>query len=199
MAFDRAVSMEGKTTKQCRRCLESLPQTSFAPSAWVRMGSWCRPCTNTYYRGQKRTRPPGYFNKWTKARKERNAGWLAEYKSERGCGECGERHPGCLDFHHRNPCDKLHNIARLALAAHKRDVLMEEIVKCDLLCSNCHRKHHYSEGYKAHWSKEALARHAEYAARAAANPQLIAQENVIRKKRLPRWTHHVIARFQEVS
>lgn len=28
--------------------------------------------------------------------------WLRQYKSQLCCGECGENHPACLQFHHRD-------------------------------------------------------------------------------------------------
>lgn len=57
-----------------------------------------------------------------------------------GCLHCGEKDPRCLDFHHRNPADKYFNVS----AAHKlqceADEITDEVRKCDVLCSNCHRK-----------------------------------------------------------
>ena len=63
-----------------------------------------------------------------------------KYKTSRGCAVCGEIHPACLDFHHKNPEVKGFTIsksikARFAIARIKR-----EIDKCILLCANCHRK-----------------------------------------------------------
>lgn len=59
------------------------------------------------------------------------------------CARCPETHPWCLEFHHRDPKTKLF----LPNAAKKRSLgaLLAEIAKCDVLCSNCHRKLHYEE------------------------------------------------------
>jgi hypothetical protein len=60
-----------------------------------------------------------------------------------GCMQCGEKHPACLDFHHRNPEEKEGHIGEFRKFGTKR--LLAEIAKCDVLCANCHRKFHYDE------------------------------------------------------
>lgn len=60
-----------------------------------------------------------------------------------GCQKCGERHLACLDFHHRAGTIKLGSVGKAGWCGIKR--LKEEIAKCDVLCSNCHRKHHFEE------------------------------------------------------
>lgn len=37
------------------------------------------------------------------ANKERVVQWFKEYKQTLSCIRCGEDHPACLQFHHRNP------------------------------------------------------------------------------------------------
>ena len=45
------------------------------------------------------------------------------------------------DFHHRDDMSKDFTIS--AIIRTKWDVILKEIAKCDLLCSNCHRIVHY--------------------------------------------------------
>lgn len=70
---------------------------------------------------------------------------FAEFKSRLACTKCGENHPATLDFHHvvPNPANKkINDLVR----AGRFSFAMEEIMeKCIVLCSNCHRKHHYEE------------------------------------------------------
>ena len=75
-------------------------------------------------------------------RRTANKKLVAEIKSKAKCEICGESHPGCLDFHHEE--DK--EIA-IADAVHYwgKDRILQEIAKCKILCSNCHRKLHYDE------------------------------------------------------
>lgn len=61
-----------------------------------------------------------------------------------GCRECGEREPVCLDFHHREPATKLFNIGKNLSRFSNAQVLRDEIAKCDVVCGNCHLRHHPS-------------------------------------------------------
>lgn len=46
-----------------------------------------------------------------------------------------------LEFHHRNADEKLFNISNTGLLR-QWDVILKEVLKCDLLCANCHREIH---------------------------------------------------------
>jgi len=76
--------------------------------------------------------------------------WLRRYKSRLSCIECGESHPACLQFHHRNREEKNFTISNVA---GRQDVslkrLMQEIEKCEVLCVNCHAKRHWREKYES--------------------------------------------------
>ncbi len=55
------------------------------------------------------------------------------------CMDCGGLFPSvCMDFDHRDPTTKTATIAKLIGNGSKKK-LLEEIEKCDLVCSNCHR------------------------------------------------------------
>ncbi len=65
------------------------------------------------------------------------------------CLDCGftVREPAdtaCFDLHHRDPSAKLFSF-NLA-ARHTWVNVTAELVKCDLLCANCHRKRHFGHG-----------------------------------------------------
>lgn len=70
--------------------------------------------------------------------------WFEEYRATLKCQFCGEDHPACLDFHHRNPDEKEATIVK-KVKHWSIERLKKEIAKCDVLCSNCHRKHHWNE------------------------------------------------------
>jgi hypothetical protein len=65
------------------------------------------------------------------------------------CTNCGEEHIATLDFHHFDG-EKEFNMANLLRKMDWEQVKLE-LTKCQLLCSNCHRKSHFdSKRYNAH-------------------------------------------------
>lgn len=73
---------------------------------------------------------------------------LREYLTivkESGCIKCGEKHPGCLQFHHRDPLTKIDRVNRLLAQTKSLEKIKNEIQKCDLICANCHAKLHWNE------------------------------------------------------
>lgn len=71
-------------------------------------------------------------------------GWLRAIKALKGCQDCGEADPRVLQFHHRDPADKRFAIAD-NVTTYKKETLLEEVTKCDVLCANCHIKRHHKE------------------------------------------------------
>lgn len=65
-----------------------------------------------------------------------------EWKSTLKCTYCDENHVSCLDFHHTNPEDKFKGISVIRGSIHR---LKEELKKCIVVCSNCHKKLHWAE------------------------------------------------------
>lgn len=68
---------------------------------------------------------------------------IAQMKAEVGCSKCPEKHPACLDYHHKNPKTKLINIGDAIRHDWGWKKILAEIKKCIVLCANCHRKEHY--------------------------------------------------------
>jgi len=70
---------------------------------------------------------------------------FSAFKARLSCVQCGENHPATLDFHHHTPHPDNIKINELVRSG-RLGFAMEEIMnKCIVLCSNCHRKHHYEE------------------------------------------------------
>lgn len=68
-----------------------------------------------------------------------------ELRSKLACSQCGEDHPGVLDFHHLDPSTKEYNIGTIRQSGYSRERVEAEIAKCIVLCANCHRKLHWQE------------------------------------------------------
>ena len=62
------------------------------------------------------------------------------------CKICGyNKNWSALDFHHRKPDDKVMQLSIEKLGHVSEDKLLVELLKCDLVCSNCHREIHHPE------------------------------------------------------
>lgn len=83
------------------------------------------------------------------ARRREIASWFGELKSQLACSQCGENHPACLQFHHREPSTKEMSLADAVRRGWSRERILAEAAKCLVLCANCHMKHHASEGVRA--------------------------------------------------
>lgn len=73
--------------------------------------------------------------------------WLKEYKKTLNCNRCPENDPVCLVFHHKDPVKKEINISAAISNRWTIKRVLKEINKCEVLCSNCHLKHHCKNGF----------------------------------------------------
>lgn len=65
--------------------------------------------------------------------------FLADYKLQKGCVDCGyNKHHSALDFDHL--ADKSFNVCFAKSISQAK----EEIKKCEVVCSNCHRIRTYN-------------------------------------------------------
>jgi hypothetical protein len=71
--------------------------------------------------------------------------WFAELKASLACRRCGEDHPACLQFHHSDAKQKEISVADAVRRGFGRKRMLAEIAKCEVLCANCHAKHHARE------------------------------------------------------
>lgn len=68
---------------------------------------------------------------------------VLQYLAQKGCECCGERDPRLLEFDHRDPSKKKTTVSRLVGngMSWTSGVLRNEILKCRVICANCHRLH----------------------------------------------------------
>lgn len=130
--------------KHCRKCNTDKPRSEFNKNSRKTDGLQvqCRDC-------QKAQNNEGYVSNPNRRRsiKDRNAetreynrSLMRRYKAFFGCLVCGEKEPVALDLHHTDPSGKDANPS--SLLTYSTNTLKEEIRKCVILCSNCHRKVH---------------------------------------------------------
>ena len=78
-----------------------------------------------------------------KRRKDQLRKWFWDYKKQLKCTVCGENHPATLEFHHKNPYKGDKKICNMVCDGVSIAKILKGIAKCQVLCSNRHRKEHY--------------------------------------------------------
>lgn len=132
--------------KTCSKCREEKPLTDFNKHKAKADGLQpvCKHCaceiSKSWYRDNKnkpevRKRYTSYNADLVAALKKE----VDDYKATNGCLICGEQDPCVLDFHH--PHDKDVEVSYVRRTKNRKR-LYQEIAKCVVLCSNCHRKLH---------------------------------------------------------
>jgi len=76
--------------------------------------------------------------KRNKSQKQKNKEYVNAVKELTGCVDCGETNPVVLDFDHVRG-EKILCISDMARGAYCLKTIKEEIEKCEVRCSNCHR------------------------------------------------------------
>jgi predicted transcriptional regulator len=69
--------------------------------------------------------------------------WFVLYKETLHCEVCGESHVASIQFHHRDPTEKILNVSTLVSSGASPAAVFSEIKKCRILCANCHQKLHW--------------------------------------------------------
>lgn len=71
--------------------------------------------------------------------------YVMNYKASHPCVICGESRVACLDFHHVNRNSKEENISYMKHRGWGKAKIIQEISKCIVICSNCHRVIHAND------------------------------------------------------
>lgn len=114
--------------KYCSKCQNEKPLSDFYSKTKTTTQAYCKACFNAYC-----------IERWVETKKK-----AIEYKGG-GCTDCPIKFDGLnyylFDFHHLNAAQKDVDWTKLRLRSWNR--ITEELDKCDLLCSNCHRTRHW--------------------------------------------------------
>lgn len=88
------------------------------------------------------------YNSLSVAKRRRKVRLMAIEHAGGKCIRCGyDKYPEVLEFHHKNPAEKLFGVGQRGLTRSWEKV-RAEIEKCNLLCANCHREEHIEERNK---------------------------------------------------
>jgi hypothetical protein len=66
--------------------------------------------------------------------------FVVEHLRNNSCVDCGESDPVVLDFDHRDRDAKSYALSKMVRFNFTLERFQEEIDKCDVRCSNCHRR-----------------------------------------------------------
>ena len=124
--------------KKCSKCKQVKREIDFN---WrvgkKRLQSYCKECHNIYKHEHYEKNKQFYFAK-KKKYVDNNAKRIEELKNK-PCMDCHKSFPPyVMDFDHRDN-NKVGDISHMIHYGVSYKVLLTEIVKCDLICSNCHR------------------------------------------------------------
>lgn len=121
--------------KQCTKCKKLLFLKSFGKKL-KGLRSRCLTCSREDMKKHYNANKKDYTRRQREKRAERMK-FLHEYKSSTPCFDCGDHFPYyCMDFDHLR--DKKFLMSRAHLEG--METIKKEMAKCDLVCSNCHRK-----------------------------------------------------------
>lgn len=125
--------------KTCTACLLSKPFSDFERDKTRKDGRHhaCKACRAIYYRERDKNRPSeqkmGYHRN---SRKEKQL-FLRELKESSPCTDCQTYYPYyVMTFDHMGTAEKSFELSQFASYGMPR--ILQEIAKCELVCSNCH-------------------------------------------------------------
>lgn len=134
---------------KCSRCGErKLRSDNKERSEYHRRtnGKWyayCKLCHSQYTKSHYRQHKTVYLAKarrYDAEYKKEIHVWLYRYFQEHPCVDCDETNPIVLEFDHRDDTDKIAAVSLFVQARRSIKSVQREVAKCDVRCSNCHKK-----------------------------------------------------------
>ena len=130
--------------KSCSKCKLAKPSSAFSLKNKERetLNAYCKECSNEYHKGHY-MRNKSYYSAKRKFNNDRVTSatrkLLAQYLASHPCVDCGETDLIMLEFDHVRGI-KSNNIATMLRNAKKWEAIESEIQKCEVRCSNCHKR-----------------------------------------------------------
>lgn len=131
--------------KICPKCKQEKNLFDFTKNSKREDGlqRLCRECIKQQTK-KSYSKNPEPYKKRIKNQVNKVKQYLEEYKTKIGCIKCGENKHWVLDFHHKDPNFKEHNLGDLKNTGCTNKI-NDEIKKCIILCKNHHYDFHYLE------------------------------------------------------
>lgn len=128
--------------KTCGRCKQSLPLEAFNKNAKYEDGLHrdCRECKKVYQHEWYLAHRVEQLDRVRKRNQEHRKDvreWLDSLKNQ-PCTDCGQTYPAyVMDYDHLPGTCKVKHVS--AMGGSTKEQILEEVAKCELVCSNCHR------------------------------------------------------------
>jgi hypothetical protein len=147
-------------TKKCSSCKKELDLQNFSLkySNKEKRSSKCKSCQSLYSKNHYLKNKENYQAKAkinNKKYKTRNNNILLSIKEGKPCKDCGIIYPHyVMDFDHLPEFEKNKNVSRMKNDSVSKEYLLKEIMKCDLVCANCHRVRTWNRKHNLNKNKE---------------------------------------------
>ncbi len=130
--------------KICTKCKRLLPLGAFN---WkilnIKRAVHCRECSRKYIQAHYKAHLKYYIDKARKRTlklKQEAYSYIGPYLLSHACVDCGETDILVLEFDHRDRKMKDGEISHIIQNGASLERVIKEIEKCDVRCSNCHRR-----------------------------------------------------------
>src|SRR5438876_5898511 len=129
--------------RACTKCGELKPLEAFPPvrGGEPKLQTWCRDCfaqANARNYRKNHEREKARLRRQVAERRAEVRQKIIEYLRDHPCVDCGETDIVVLEFDHVG--EKIANISTYANAGRTWERVLAEIQKCEVRCSNCHRR-----------------------------------------------------------
>jgi len=130
-------------SKVCYTCKANKPifEYKFQNKLQDKLQGVCRSCHSEYRKKYYRLNRAKYIKKaqkWNTNQKQEIRNYLLRYLKKHPCVDCGEKDIIVLDFDHRQ--NKKMAISTMLRNSYSIRAIEDEIKKCEVRCSNCHRR-----------------------------------------------------------
>jgi hypothetical protein len=131
-------------SRKCSKCLRIRDDDAFNwKYKYTQLQYHCKECSRKYVKNHYKNNLKYYLDKARKRNlmvKKRAYAYLGPYLLSHPCVDCGERDILVLEFDHGDRSMKEGEIRHIIQNGATLEKVIEEVKKCDIRCSNCHRR-----------------------------------------------------------
>lgn len=124
--------------KTCSKCGEARALSEYSSRGNGKLHAWCKACVKVYDAARWQTRDKQTHKAQRRLHNHEVKEWMDALKASVPCVDCGGYfHPEAMDWDHLPGFEKRAAVSDLVRNG-RRAAAEREIVKCELVCRNCH-------------------------------------------------------------